>query len=205
MKFKRQKIASICCAMVIGIGAASMSNTVSASEPYTGEITMFGGSFAIRGWALCDGQLLAVSSNDALFSLLGTTYGGDGETTFALPDIRGRVTIHAGTGPGLTPRQLGQKGGAETHVLTANQLPSHTHTVKATAAAGDAENPSMALPAMDATELQYSTNTNATHAVFMGSTMVGNNTGSSPAHNNVQPFLGVNHLIALYGIYPSRH
>ncbi|MEQ9567295.1 MAG: tail fiber protein, partial [Pseudomonadales bacterium] len=97
------------------------------SEPFVGEIRMFAGNFAPRGWAYCDGQLLAVSQNDALFSLLGTIYGGDGRTTFGLPDMRGRIPLHAGTGPGLSPRRLGSKSGSEKETLTVNQLASHSH------------------------------------------------------------------------------
>jgi microcystin-dependent protein len=99
------------------------------AEPFIGEIMIFGGNFAPRGWAFCDGQLLPVSQNTALFSLLGTTYGGDGRTTFALPDLRGRVPLHPGTGPGLSSRQLGEKGGTETNVLTIGQMPAHNHTI----------------------------------------------------------------------------
>jgi len=99
------------------------------AEPFLATIIMFGGNFAPRGWAFCDGQLLAVASNQALFSLLGTTYGGDGRTTFGLPDLRGRVPLHEGTGSGLTPRSLGSKGGAETHIITVPQLPAHKHNV----------------------------------------------------------------------------
>ena len=101
----------------------------SASEPFIGEIMMFGFNFAPRGWALCDGQLLPIPQNTALFSLLGTTYGGDGRTTFGLPDMRGRVAIHKGTGPGLTSRSMGQKGGTER--ISLSQMPSHTHSVNA--------------------------------------------------------------------------
>ena len=106
------------------------------SEPFVGEIRMFAGNFAPRGWAFCDGQLLAVSQNDALFSLLGTIYGGDGRTTFGLPDMRGRIPIHAGHGPGLSERRLGAKGGAEQVTLTVNQMPSHGHPARADTAIG---------------------------------------------------------------------
>ncbi|WP_430974469.1 tail fiber protein, partial [Sunxiuqinia rutila] len=98
-------------------------------EPFVAQISMFGGNFAPRNWAFCDGQLLAISSHTALFSLLGTTYGGDGRTTFALPDLRGRTPVHAGNGPGLSPRALGSKFGSEQTTLTTNNLPSHNHTV----------------------------------------------------------------------------
>jgi len=100
------------------------------AEPFIGEISMFGGNFAPRNWAFCDGQLLAISQNTALFSLLGTIYGGDGRTTFALPDLRGRVPIHSGNGPGLSNYRVGQKGGTETVTLNVTQIPSHNHTVK---------------------------------------------------------------------------
>ena len=111
------------------------------SEPYVGEIRMFAGNFAPRGWAFCDGQLLAVSQNDALFSLLGTIYGGDGRTTFGLPDVRGRVPVHQGTGPGLSQRRLGSKGGSEDVTLTSNQLASHSHDFNANTALADSEMP----------------------------------------------------------------
>jgi microcystin-dependent protein len=101
----------------------------SAVEPFIAEIMMFAGNFAPRGWALCDGQLLSVSSNAALFSLLGTTYGGDGRTTFALPDLRGRTAIHPGSGPGLSTRRLGERGGSETTTLSISQMPAHNHTI----------------------------------------------------------------------------
>ncbi len=99
-------------------------------EPFIAEIIMFGGNFAPRGWAFCDGQLLPIAQNQALFSILGTTYGGDGRTTFALPDLRGRTAIHPGTGPGLSNRRLGERGGSETNTLTLPQLPNHTHTIR---------------------------------------------------------------------------
>ena len=121
------------------------------SEPFVGEIRMFAGNFAPRGWAYCDGQLLAVSQNDALFSLFGTIYGGDGRTTFGLPDLRGRFPIHAGQGPGLSNRRLGSKGGAETVTVTANQLPSHTHPIKGTNDNATASDPAGQLPAQSTT------------------------------------------------------
>ncbi len=170
------------------------------SEPFVGEIRMFAGNFAPRGWAFCDGQLLAVSQNDALFSLLGTIYGGDGRTTLGLPDIRGRLPIHAGTGPGLSPRRLGAKGGAENVTLTVNQLPSHTHTLKATATAGNQSSPLNNVLASRAGDATYSedtaTSNMATNAV--------SNIGGSRSHTNLMPFLCINYIIALVGIYPSR-
>ncbi len=165
------------------------------------DIKMTGCNFAQRGWAFCDGQLLAISSNSALYSLLGTTFGGDGRTTFALPDLRGRVAIHPGNGPGLSPYNLGQKGGVETVTLTVNQIPSHNHTVTPRAAAGPGSTitPDGAFPA-ETNEDNYSTDAPGT---VMGST-TSSNAGGNLSHTNIQPFLGIYHVIALQGIFPSR-
>jgi microcystin-dependent protein len=170
------------------------------SDPYVGEIRMFAGTFAPQGWALCEGQLLAVSQNDALFSLLGTIYGGDGRTTFGLPDLRGRLPIHQGSGPGLTSRNLGSRSGAETVVPTANQLPVHTHALMASAAPGSDSNPAGGVPAESVSVDLYieeattvSLNANALTSV-----------GSSQSHTNLQPALCVRFIIALFGVYPSR-
>lgn len=171
------------------------------SEPFVGEIRMFAGNFAPRGWAFCDGQLLAVSQNDALFSLLGTIYGGDGRTTFGLPDLRGRIPIHAGHGPGLSERRLGAKGGEEKVTLTVNQLPSHGHPFQASQdLAGDSapadhvpgQSPSIDLYLEDAPVVQ------------LNSAAI-TNTGGSRSHTNLMPFLCIHFIIALVGIYPSRH
>ena len=124
-------------------------------DPFIGEIVMFGGNFAPRGWAFCDGQLLAIASNTALFSVLGTTYGGDGRTTFALPDLRGRVPIHPGHGPGLSAYALGQKGGTETVTLTQNQMPSHSHVAIANSTGGTAN--------INATAVLHADSTGATN------------------------------------------
>jgi microcystin-dependent protein len=173
------------------------------SEPFVGEIRMFAGNFAPRGWAFCDGQLLAVSQNDALFSLLGTIYGGDGRTTFGLPDLRGRIPIHAGTGPGLSPRQLGSKGGTEKETITVNQLPSHSHTIRATGDTATTPNPSGNLLARTASLNPYTdqplVGTNDLNAATIS------NVGGSQSHSNTMPFLCINFIIALFGIYPSRH
>ena len=170
------------------------------SEPFVGEIRMFAGNFAPRGWAFCDGQLLAVSQNDALFSLFGTIYGGDGRTTFGLPDLRGRLPIHAGSGPGLSPRTLGSKGGAETVTVAVNQLPSHTHPFNASTSIADEAAPAgNTLGQPNAANLYFETDPSqamATSAI----TSVG---GSQP-HTNLMPFLCVNFIVALVGIYPSR-
>lgn len=170
------------------------------TEPFVGEIRMFAGSFAPRGWAFCDGQLLAVSQNDALFSLLGTIYGGDGRTTFGLPDMRGRVPIHAGSGPGLSPRRLGAKSGSENETLTTNQLPTHTHAAKGTNEAGDSTDPAGRLPASSTgIDLYVST---APTVDFNAAAVP--SVGGSRSHSNLMPFLCINFIIALFGIYPSR-
>ena len=170
------------------------------SEPFVGEIRMFAGNFAPRGWAFCDGQLLAVSQNDALFSLLGTIYGGDGRTTFGLPDIRGRVPIHAGSGPGLSPRRLGAKGGAENVTLTVNQLPSHSHRLQASTNLPTDRNPSGKVTGQTLSDTYIN---DSPFGNFATSSIT--NVGGSRSHTNLQPFLCINYIIALFGIYPSRH
>lgn len=171
------------------------------SEPYVGEIRMFAGNFAPRGWAFCDGQLLAVSQNDALFSLLGTIYGGDGRTTFGLPDMRGRIPIHAGTGPGLSPRRLGARGGEESVTLTVNQLPSHTHgPLQASSQTATNALPQGQVTAQSDTALYVD---DTPPAAF--NTAAVSNVGGSRSHTNLMPYLCINYIIALVGIYPSRH
>lgn len=168
------------------------------SEPFVGEIRMFAGNFAPRGWAFCDGQLLAVSQNDALFSLFGTIYGGDGRTTFGLPDLRGRLPMHQGTGPGLSPRRLGARFGAENVTLTTNQIPNHTHDLRSTARAGTtdiAANHNIARTRED----QFG----PTDDDLLASTTLAN-TGGSRSHTNLMPALCVNFIVALIGVYPSR-
>lgn len=171
------------------------------SEPFVGEIRMFAGNFAPRGWAFCDGQLLAVSQNDALFSLLGTIYGGDGRTTFGLPDLRGRVPIHAGQGPGLSDRRLGSKAGAENVTLTVNQLPSHTHPLSGSTTNGLDPNPAgNVLAGSTVLEPYY----NGPPDTAMAPTAI-TSVGGGYSHTNLMPFLCVYFIIALLGIYPSRH
>ena len=170
------------------------------SEPFVGEIRMFAGNFAPSGWAMCDGQLLAISQNDALFSLLGTIYGGDGRTTFGLPEMRGRLPIHAGSGPGLTPRNLGTKSGSEQETITVNQLPTHNHDFKVSSAPGDLQKPIDRYLASSPTVRMFRP---SPANVTLEPSMV-NNTGGSQSHTNVMPFVCVNFIIALFGIYPSR-
>lgn len=172
------------------------------SEPFVGEIRMFAGNFAPRGWAFCDGQLLAVSQNDALFSLLGTIYGGDGRTTFGLPEMRGRIPIHAGSGPGLSQRRLGAKLGTEKETLIVNQLPSHNHTVGGNNAQGGSSTPAGYF-ARDAagSNLYLGSLTGTTTAMRSNMTT---NVGGSRSHTNLMPYLCIHFIIALFGIYPSR-
>ena len=170
------------------------------SDPFLGQITMFAGNFAPQGWALCDGQLLAVGQNDALFSLLGTIYGGDGRTTFGLPDLRGRIPLHEGQGPGLSPRKLGIKSGVENVTLNTNQLPAHTHQIRVSTAAGTQNNPGGAFLAASPNVRVYwaaapsdALNTSSITSI-----------GGSQNQTNLMPFQCVNFIIALAGIYPSR-
>lgn len=173
------------------------------SEPFTAEIRIFAGNFAPRGWAFCDGQLLPISQNTALFSLIGTTYGGDGRTTTALPNLQGRSPMHPGRGPGLTARRLGEKVGVETVTLTEAQIPSHSHTARTTTSGGLNVVPdnTMAL-ARSGGGFGYQVNTSANLVDLASETL--STTGGSQAHTNLQPFLTLNFIIALVGLYPSR-
>ncbi len=172
------------------------------SEPFIAEIRIFAGNFAPRSWAFCNGQLLPVSQNTALFSLIGTTYGGDGRTTTALPNMQGRSPMHPGRGPGLTSRRLGQRGGTEMVSLTEAQMPNHTHSNMAAIQPASANTPN------DTTSMARSVganayNSNPTTAIPMNDGALLNTGGSQP-HNNLQPFLVMNFIIALQGLYPSR-
>ena len=171
------------------------------SEPFVGEIRMFAGNFAPRGWAFCDGQLLAVSQNDALFSLLGTIYGGDGRTTFGIPDLRGRIPLHAGTGPGLSARRLGAKSGSEKVTVTTNQLPPHNHLIPVSSALSSGagvKDTVLGVPVGGDGQFYGPTaDLNLNSIAF-------SNTGGSRSHLNEMPFLCIHFIIALVGIYPSR-
>lgn len=170
------------------------------SEPFIGEIRMFASNFAPRGWAFCDGQLLQVSQHDALFSLLGTIYGGDGRTTFGLPDLRGRVPLHQGTGPGLSQRRIGSRAGAESTTLTLNQIPSHSHSANC-ATGGNDISPVGKYWSTDPGG--NSAGYNSAGGATMASTAIAN-TGGSRSHENRQPTLAIGFIISLFGIYPSR-
>ena len=178
------------------------SESANAQDPFIGEIRMFAGNFAPRGWAKCEGQLLAISQYNALFSILGTRYGGDGRTTLALPDLRGRVAIGSGSGPGLTPRSLSQRSGSETNMLTVANLPAHNHSINAVTADGNTSVPGGNLPA--GTKLLDKEYSDATATTTMNATMV-SSTGGGQAVNNMQPYLTVTYIIALQGLYPSRN
>lgn len=170
-------------------------------EPYLGMIIMFGGNFSINGWALCNGQILSIAQNTALFSILGTTYGGNGQTTFALPDLRGRGPIGMGQGPGLTNISLGQVGGTENVNILVSNLPAHNHPLSGSSLNGNVSLPTNAIPAHSgALDKEYSTDFSANVAM-----MPTGLTGSSLPLAIRNPYLGINFQIALEGIFPSRN
>lgn len=170
------------------------------SEPFLAEVRIVAFNFAPRGWAFCDGQILPISQNQSLYSLLGTTYGGDGRTSFALPDLRGRVPIHVGRSNGGPVHTLGQKGGEETHTLSAAEMPQHTHPLQATNNPGTGTAPQGAVLAEASLPVYGSFAT----ATAMGSGSVAN-VGGGQAHNDMQPTLVLNFCIALQGLFPSRN
>lgn len=178
----------------------ALVSAVSAQDRYLGSISLVPYNFAPRGSAFCNGQLLAIQSNTALFSLLGTYYGGDGIRTFALPDLRGRVAIGMGTGPGLTRRDLGEVGGEENVTLLVSQLPAHTHAALASTMPGNTVSPAGAYWATGPRVLLYS---GATNLQFMSPFAV-NNAGGGMPHENRKPFLTMNYVIWLQGIFPPR-
>ena len=168
---------------------------------------MFGYNFETRGWAFCNGQLLSIANNQALFSLLGTTYGGDGRTTFALPDMRGRVPVHMGQGPGLTPHPIGQYSGTETTMLTVQNMPAHNHpvTVAVGVASGAASTDEAAGAVLTNTGSNFYAAAGTADGQLGGVTASTGNNGGSQPYNNMQPYLAVNFCIALVGLYPSRN
>jgi len=169
------------------------------SEPFLAEIRIVGFNFAPRGWAFCDGQILPINQNQSLYSLLGTTYGGDGRTSFALPDLRGRTPIHVGASNG-TSHSLGQKSGAETHTLSAAEMPQHDHTLQASANPGTSPIPTGQLLGRSTNQAYHeAANLTAMHPQSVA------NVGGGQAHENMQPWLAVNFCIALQGLFPSRN
>lgn len=202
----------------------SVNTPVSAAslEPMIGSVDFVGFNFAPRGWASCDGQLLPIASNSALFSLLGTTYGGDGRTTFALPDLRGRVPMHQGAGPGLSNHNIGQKGGVETHTLSSAEMPPHSHDatttvdlsglkVRAHDGNGTTPNPGSNVLAMTGRDNSYAAVApnvdmapGTVGGAASGATTIGS-AGGGQAFSIMPPYLVMNCIIALQGIYPSRN
>ena len=185
--------------------AAANPRTASAGlDPFIGEIALVPYNFPPRGWAFCDGQIMSIAQNTALFSLLGTTYGGNGQTTFALPDLRGRVPMHVGggQGPGLSPYSLGQMGGVEAVTLLTTQMPAHGHAVNASSANGTSDDPSNAIMGKNASGVpQYSA---AAPNAVMAAAAIAPAGGNQP-HENRPPYTGLNYIIALEGIFPSRN
>jgi microcystin-dependent protein len=170
------------------------------AEPFIGEIRLFAGNFAPNGWALCQGQLMAIVENEALFNLIGTTYGGDGQNTFALPDLSGRVPVHQGAGPGLSNRVIGQRGGSEQVSLTLAQMPAHTHTMVASSApAQAAAGPSGNVLAATTVNV-YGSDPPATPMAAGAISPAG---GAQP-HDNMAPFVAMSYIISLFGVFPSQ-
>jgi len=168
--------------------------------PYVGEIRMFAGNFAPNGWMFCEGQTLPISENEVLFQLIGTTYGGDGQETFNLPNLASRVPIHMGTGPSGTTYQLGEMAGTEQETLTVQQIPNHTHTLSASTAAGGTNSPANAVVAASPSVQVFivdSPDNNLNPAAVTAA-------GGSQPHENTQPFLCINFIISLFGVFPSQ-
>jgi microcystin-dependent protein len=168
-------------------------------QPYVGELRMFAGNFAPNGWMFCEGQTLPISEYETLFNLIGTTYGGDGESTFVLPDLQGRLPLHWGTGAEGTTFQLGEAGGVEQITLTTDQIPAHSHPLIADNEVASDPNPQGNLPAESSAVSMYQSSSPTT---AMAAQSVGTVGGSQP-HTNFQPYLCVNFIISLYGIFPS--
>ena len=172
------------------------------SEPFLAQVQIFPYNFAPRGWAFCNGQLLPIAQNTALFALIGTIYGGDGRTTFGLPNLKGRAVVHPGNGPGLSPVALGQRGGVEDVTLSEAQMASHNHDLMATTLTANSKAATGRILARSVGAAAYQTNTTA-NLVQMNALAL-QDTGGGGDHNNLQPFLTLNFCIALQGIFPSR-
>ena len=174
------------------------------AQPYVGEIRMFAGNFAPAGWMFCSGQLLPISEYETLFNLIGTTYGGDGQSTFALPDLQSRVPIHVGTGPDGTTYQLSESFGVETVTLTTQQMPIHTHAVVASTDGGNVLSPQnavLAAPASSQAGMMGYAPAGSTDLTMAGTEITP--LGGSQPHDNMQPYLCINYIISLFGIFPS--
>lgn len=195
------KITSLALAATLGIPILSPTKALAGPDAYLGEIMLVGYNFCPRGTTEADGGLLAISSNQALFSLYGTFYGGDGRTTFGLPDLRGRSPIGFGQSPGLSDIRIGEKGGAETHTLTTAQIPSHNHEVNATNTDGDKAGPGGKILAVDLGSLQFS---QGAANRKMAPNMI-DNTGDGQSFNLRDPYIGLRYCVALVGTFPSRN
>jgi microcystin-dependent protein len=193
MSASRIRLAAGGLLAAVGLMGAS---AVHAQEPFLGEIRTFGYNFCPLGWAAAEGQLLSIAQNTALFSLLGTQFGGNGQTTFALPDLRGRVLLAPGQGPGLSNYVIGQQGGEETHTLTVSEMPAHTHVIPGISA-GQAVTVEEEKPGKKHAVTVQSTTQNGTQTT--------QSTGGGQPHNNLQPYLAMTTCIALVGIFPSRN
>jgi microcystin-dependent protein len=203
--FKRNMGIVLAAFFVVGC-VVSAPSVVSAQECFIGEIRMFASNFAPRNWEFCDGRLIPISENEALFSLLGTIYGGDGRTTFALPNLQGRAAIGAGQGSGLSNRRLGERGGQETIRLLDNQMPSHNHTgtVKVYSMEGESASPEDNYPAKSgAGDPDYNSSASA-NTTMAGDALIVGNTGGTEAHPNMPPYLAVNYIICTDGLFPPR-
>ncbi|MDD9716425.1 tail fiber protein [Dinoroseobacter sp. PD6] len=187
-------------AIALGLSVSAPSSA-QAQDYYIGQIIIGGWNFCPRGTFRLDGSLLSINENQALFSLLGTNYGGDGRTTFGLPDMRGRVPVHTGQGPGLSDRRLGQTGGSEANTLSVAQLPAHSHALSGTATAANTPSPAGALPATTGRDSTYAAGTPDT---AMAAGAIGS-TGAGSAVNNMPPFNVVTYCMVGFGIYPSRN
>ena len=177
-----------------------------SSQPYVGEIRIFGGNFAPLGWAFCDGSILAISENDVLFNLIGTTYGGDGQQTFGLPDLKGRIAIHQGQSVGTSNYVIGQKAGSESVTLTTNQLPSHTHTVITNSGNATTSDPTNNFLAGQPALLEYAVPAiNPANDTMKSTAILAGPPGGPTPHENRMPILAISYIISLYGVYPSQN
>ncbi|NDW10799.1 phage tail protein [Dysgonomonas sp. 520] len=194
--------------IILSLIVIVISQIAFAQDSYVGEIRMFAGNYAPQGWAICNGQLLSINQNEALFTIIGTTYGGDGVNTFALPDMQGRVPIHQGTQQGTT-YVIGTKAGSETRTLTANNLPPHSHQVTITQSAskqeGTSTSPEGKYPAVDGTNLYGSPVAGATNVTSNSTVVTLAPSGENQPVENRQPYLGINFIISLNGIYPTQN
>jgi len=172
------------------------------ATPFVGEIRLFAGNFAPQGWAFCNGQLMSIAENTALFSLLGTQFGGNGTSTFALPDLRSRIPVHQGTGHGDS-YTMGQVGGEENVTLTGNQMPVHTHRPQAQSAAGNQQSPAGGVWAASSSLGEFSST--APNSTMNPAAISAAGSNPNQAHNNIMPYLAINFIIALFGVFPSQN